>query len=319
MNAPTAIEHLLPGLEHQHLDALEEEAIFLLREVAASFERPALLFSAGKDSCVLLHLAEKAFKQSIAGRGFSGQLPFPLLHVDTGHNFPEVMDFRDQRVAEMGERLIVGSVEESIRRGTVRLAQPLESRNGHQTVALLEAIEEHRFDCLIGGARRDEEKARAKERMFSHRDSFGQWLPKEQRPELWTLFNTRIRPGEHFRAFPISNWTELDVWLYLARERIRLPSLYYSHEREVVRRKGLLVPVTAVTPPAPGDSVERLAVRFRTVGDMTCTCPVPSLATSAAEIVAETLTVTVSERGATRMDDRSSDTAMERRKKEGYF
>ena len=319
MNAPANLGQLLPGLDHEHLDALEEEAIFILREVAASFERPALLFSGGKDSCVVLRQAEKAFKRHLGGQTFAGRLPFPLLHVDTGHNFPEVIDFRDQRVAEMGERLIVGSVEDSIARGTVRLAHPQESRNGHQTVALLEAIEAHRFDCLIGGARRDEEKARAKERIFSHRDSFGQWQPKEQRPELWTLFNTRIRPGEHFRAFPISNWTELDVWLYLAREGIPLPGLYYSHLREVVRRKGLLVPVTPVTPPLPGEQVETLAVRFRTVGDMTCTCPVPSDAQSAADIVAETLTVTVSERGATRMDDRTSDASMERRKKEGYF
>ena len=319
MNAPLSLDRLLPALDHRHLDWLEEEAIFILREVAASFERPALLFSGGKDSCVVLRLAEKAFKTRVQGNEFKGRLPFPLLHVDTGHNFPEVIEFRDQRIAEMGERLVVGHLDDSIRRGTVRLAHPLESRNGHQTVALLEAIEEHRFDCLIGGARRDEEKARAKERIFSHRDGFGQWQPKEQRPELWTLFNTRHRPGEHFRAFPISNWTELDVWLYLARENIPLPELYFAHEREIVRRKGLLVPVTEVTPLEPGERAETATVRFRTVGDMTCTCPVESSATSATEIVAETLTVTVSERGATRMDDRTSDASMERRKKEGYF
>ncbi len=319
MNAPLSIERLLPSLDHKHLDWLEEEAIFILREVVAGFERPALLFSGGKDSCVVLRLAEKAFKTRIAGNHFKGRLPFPLLHVDTGHNFPEVIEFRDRRVDEMGERLVVGHLEDSIRRGTVRLSHPMESRNGHQTVALLEAIEEHRFDCLIGGARRDEEKAHAKERIFSHRDGFGQWQPKEQRPELWTLFNTRIRPGEHFRAFPISNWTELDVWLYLARENIPLPELYYAHERPVVRRKGLLVPVTEVTPPAGDEVVESATVRFRTVGDMTCTCPVESNAANAAEIVAETLTVSVSERGATRMDDRTSDASMERRKKEGYF
>jgi sulfate adenylyltransferase subunit 2 len=319
MNARVSVDQLLPSLDHTHLDHLEEEAVFILREVAASFERPALLFSGGKDSCVVLRLAEKAFKQRNAQGVYEGRLPFPLLHVDTGHNFPEVMAFRDQRVAEMGERLVVGELEDSIARGTVRLSHPLESRNGHQTVTLLEAIEEHRFDALIGGARRDEEKARAKERIFSHRDSFGQWQPKEQRPELWTLFNTRLRPGEHFRAFPISNWTELDVWLYISRENIPLPNLYYAHERRVVRRKGLLVPVTEVTPALPGETVESATVRFRTVGDMTCTCPVASRAENAADVVAETLTVTVSERGATRMDDRTSDASMERRKKEGYF
>ena len=319
MNAPVNVNQLLADVDHRHLDALEEEAIFILREVAASFERPALLFSSGKDSCVVLHLAEKAFKMKNAQGKLEGKLPFPLLHVDTGHNFPEVIEFREKRVAEIGERLIVAHMEDSIKRGTVRLAHPLESRNGHQTVTLLEAIEEGRFDCLIGGARRDEEKARAKERIFSHRDSFGQWQPKEQRPELWSLFNTRIKPGEHFRAFPISNWTELDVWLYIARENIPLPELYYAHPRQVVRRKGLLVPVTEVTPPAAGETVETATVRFRTVGDMTCTCPVESSAASAVEIVAETLTVSISERGATRMDDRTSDASMERRKKEGYF
>jgi sulfate adenylyltransferase subunit 2 len=309
MNARIEPSHLQADIDAAHLEALEEEAIFVLREVAASFERPALLFSGGKDSCVLRHLAHQAF----------GRLPFPLLHVDTGHNFPEVIDFRDRVVREAGDRLLVAHLEDSIARGTVRLAHALESRNGHQSVTLLEAVDKHRFDCLIGGARRDEEKARAKERIFSHRDGFGQWQPKEQRPELWTLFNTRLRPGEHFRAFPISNWTELDVWLYIAREGIELPAMYYAHRRDVVRRRGLLVPVTAVTPALEGERIESAEVRFRTVGDMTCTCPVESAAADAHAVVAETLTVTVSERGATRLDDRSSDAAMERRKKEGYF
>lgn len=304
-------ENMSHHLNNSHLDALEEETIFILREVAAAFERPTLLFSGGKDSLVMLKCAEKAFG--------AGRIPYPLLMIDTGHNFPEVTDFRDSRAKELGAELIVRNVEDSMARGTVRLAHPGESRNVHQSVTLLEAIEEFRFDALIGGARRDEEKARAKERIFSHRDSFGQWQPKAQRPELWTLFNTRLQPGEHFRVFPISNWTELDVWLYIARENIPLPNLYFAHQRQVIRRKGLLVPLTDVTPPEAGETVEEALVRFRTVGDMTCTCPVESPAASAAEIVAETLTVTVSERGATRMDDRTSDASMERRKKEGYF
>ncbi|TNF60106.1 MAG: sulfate adenylyltransferase subunit CysD [Burkholderiales bacterium] len=298
-------------LSNRHLDALEEETIYLLREVAGAFERPALLFSGGKDSLVMLRCAEKAFG--------AGRIPFPLLMIDTGHNFPEVTALRDRRARELGAELIVRSVEDSMKRGTVRLSRPDESRNAHQSVTLLEAIEEFRFDALIGGARRDEEKARAKERIFSHRDSFGQWQPKAQRPELWTLFNTRLHPGEHFRVFPISNWTELDVWQYIDRERIALPSLYYSHPREVVERRGLLVPVTGLTPARDGETVVVRDVRFRTVGDITCTCPVASTAATPADIVIETLRADLSERGATRMDDRTSDASMERRKKEGYF
>jgi sulfate adenylyltransferase subunit 2 len=305
----------LSHLSNHHLDALEEETIFILREVAATFERPTLLFSGGKDSLVLLKCAEKAFGTKSNGSG----IPYPLLMIDTGHNFHEVTDFRDFRAKELGAELIVRNVEDSMKRGTVRLAHPGESRNVHQSVTLLEAIEEFRFDALIGGARRDEEKARAKERIFSHRDSFGQWQPKAQRPELWTLFNTRLQPGEHFRVFPISNWTELDVWQYIEREHIALPSLYYSHKREVVERKGLLVPVTPLTPLQDGEQAVLRDVRFRTVGDITCTCPVPSLAGSAAEIVIETLAADVSERGATRMDDKTSDASMEKRKKDGYF
>jgi sulfate adenylyltransferase subunit 2 len=306
-------------LSNAHLDALEEETIFILREVAATFERPTLLFSGGKDSLVMLRCAEKAFMNSNGTSGARGSLPYPLLMIDTGHNFPEVTKFRDQRAKELGAELIVRSVEDSMKRGTVRLAHPGESRNVHQSVTLLEAIEEFRFDALIGGARRDEEKARAKERIFSHRDSFGQWQPKAQRPELWTLFNTRLAPGEHFRVFPISNWTELDVWQYIARENVALPSLYYTHPREVVERKGLLVPVTELTPPKAGETVVTRDVRFRTVGDITCTCPVASTAANADDIVIETLAAEVSERGATRMDDQTSDASMEKRKKDGYF
>ncbi len=302
---------LLGQLSNSHLDALEEETIFIMREVAASFERPTLLFSGGKDSLVLLKCAEKAFG--------AGRIPYPLLMIDTGHNFKEVTDFRDLRAKELGAELIVRSVEDSMKRGTVRLAHPGESRNVHQSVTLLEAIDEFRFDALIGGARRDEEKARAKERIFSHRDSFGQWQPKAQRPELWTLFNTRLAPGEHFRVFPISNWTELDVWQYIERENIALPSIYYAHRRQIVERKGLLVPVTELTPPKDGEEVVTRTVRFRTVGDITCTCPVDSPAANATEVVAETLLADVSERGATRMDDKTSEASMEKRKKDGYF
>ena len=317
MNARTDPQ-LLGQLSNSHLDALEEEAIFILREVAAVFERPTLLFSGGKDSLVLLKCAEKAFGGKDAVSGI-GRLPYPLLMIDTGHNFEEVTTFRDLRAMELGAELIVRDVEDSIRRGAVRLAHAGESRNVHQSVTLLEAIEEFRFDALIGGARRDEEKARAKERIFSHRDSFGQWQPKAQRPELWTLFNTRLQPGEHFRVFPISNWTELDVWQYIARENIALPSLYYAHRRQVVERKGLLVPVTELTPLKAGEQAAMRTVRFRTVGDITCTCPVESFAATAADVVIETLSADVSERGATRMDDKTSEASMEKRKKDGYF
>ncbi len=294
-----------------HLDWLEAEAIHVLREVAGQCESPALLFSGGKDSVCLLRLAEKAFRPA--------RFPFPLLHVDTGHNYPEVIAFRDRRAAELGERLLVASVEDSIRQGRVVLAHAGESRNRHQSVTLLDAVAAHGFDACVGGARRDEEKARAKERVFSFRDTFGQWDPKNQRPELWSLYNARIRRGEHIRAFPLSTWTELDVWQYIARERLALPSIYFAHVREVVRRGGALVPVTPLTPARPGERIERVSVRFRTVGDITCTAPVESTAATVEEIVAETAATTVTERGATRLDDQTSDASMEQRKKEGYF
>jgi sulfate adenylyltransferase subunit 2 len=294
-----------------HLDWLESEAIHILREVAAECRNPALLFSGGKDSICLLRLAEKAFRP--------GKFPFPLLHIDTGHNFPEVIAFRDARAAELGERLVVGHVEESMRKGRVRLRSEDESRNKHQSVTLLDTIAEHGFDACIGGARRDEEKARAKERIFSFRDEFGQWDPKNQRPELWSLFNTRVHPGENMRVFPISNWTELDVWQYIEREKLAVPSIYYAHRREVIRKPGGLLPVSELVQPKPGEAVETLSVRFRTVGDMTCTCPVESTASDAQEIIAETVITRITERGATRMDDQTSEASMELRKKEGYF
>ena len=298
-------------VDRDQLDWLESEAIYILREVAGQCQAPVLFFSGGKDSIVLLRLAEKAFRP--------GRFPFPLLHVDTGHNFPEVIEFRDRRATELGERLLVRSVEDSIRRGTVRLRKDGDSRNAAQSVTLLEAIAEFGFDAAIGGARRDEEKARAKERVFSFRDEFGQWDPRNQRPELWSLYNARVHPGEHVRVFPISNWTELDVWQYIAREKLAVPSIYFAHRRPVVRRRGLLVPVTALTPPRPGEAVEALSVRFRTVGDISCTCPVASSAATIEQIVEETKAATLTERGATRMDDQTSEASMERRKKEGYF
>lgn len=294
-----------------HLDWLESESIHILRELAAECERPALLFSGGKDSIVVLHLALKAFRPN--------KLPFPLVHIDTGHNFPEVIEFRDYLVNKLGERLIVGSVEDSIKRGTVRLRNPdTDSRNAAQAVTLLETIAEHGFDVCIGGARRDEEKARAKERIFSFRDDFGQWDPKAQRPELWSLYNARVHKGENMRVFPISNWTEMDIWQYIAREKLELPSIYFAHEREVFDKDGLIVSVMPITP-ANGAPTYTKTVRFRTVGDMTCTSPVASDANTVEKILAETAETTITERGATRLDDQTSEASMEKRKKEGYF
>jgi sulfate adenylyltransferase subunit 2 len=297
--------------ERDHLDWLESEAIHILREVAGQCQNPVLFFSGGKDSICLLRLAEKAFRP--------GRFPFPLLHIDTGHNYSEVIDFRDRRAAELGERLLVRSVEDSIRRGSVRLISEDQSRNAAQSVTLLEAIAEFQFDAAIGGARRDEEKARAKERVFSFRDELGQWDPRNQRPELWSLYNARVNPGEHVRVFPISNWTELDVWQYIAREKLEVPSIYYAHRRPVVRRRGLIVPVTPLTPAKAGETVEEVSVRFRTVGDISCTCPVESVAGDIHSIIEETTIARLTERGATRMDDQTSEASMERRKKEGYF
>ncbi|MBL8510877.1 MAG: sulfate adenylyltransferase subunit CysD [Betaproteobacteria bacterium] len=294
-----------------HLRWLESEAIHIMREVVAEARNPALLFSGGKDSIVMLRIAEKAFRPD--------KFPFPLLHIDTEHNFPEVIDFRDRRVQELGEKLIVRSVGDSIRSGRVVLRRPDESRNVHQTVTLLDAIKEFEFDALFGGARRDEEKARAKERIISHRDEWGQWDPKNQRPELWSQYNLRVHPGEHVRVFPLSNWTELDIWQYIGHENLEVPSIYYSHEREIVLRRGLLVPVTELTRALPGEVVVTQRVRFRTVGDITCTAPVASDAVTVEEVIEETLLARLTERGATRLDDQTSDASMEQRKKEGYF
>jgi sulfate adenylyltransferase subunit 2 len=295
-----------------HLDELESEAIHIFREVAAELERPVLLFSGGKDSIVLLRLAEKAFRP--------GKFPFPIMHVDTGHNFAEAIEYRDRRVAELGERLVVASVQESIDKGrVVEETGPRASRNRLQATTLLDAIEEHGFDAAIGGARRDEERSRAKERIFSFRDDFGQWNPRAQRPELWNLYNGRVRKGEHVRVFPISNWTELDVWQYVAREQLELPGIYFAHEREVFRRDGMLYAVSPYVERMEGEDPFVASVRFRTVGDMTCTGGVESRAATIEAVVEEIAATRVTERGETRADDRFSEAAMEDRKRVGYF
>jgi sulfate adenylyltransferase subunit 2 len=301
-----------PDYQLSQLDVLEAEAIHVMREVAAEFERPVLLFSGGKDSIVMLALAEKAF--------WPARIPFPVMHVDTGHNFSEVLEFRDRRVAELGVRLVVASVQESIDAG--RVAEETgrhASRNRLQTVTLLDAIEEHRFDALFGGARRDEEKARAKERVFSFRDEFGQWDPKNQRPELWNLYNTRLHRGEHIRVFPLSNWTELDVWTYIEREELDIPSIYYAHERQVFERDGLLLAENPYVTRGEDEPVFTATVRYRTVGDMTGTGAVSSSARTVADVIAEVAATRITERGQTRGDDRVSEAAMEDRKREGYF
>jgi len=295
-----------------HLDELEAEAIHIFREVAAELARPVLLFSGGKDSIVLLRLAEKAFRP--------GKFPFPIMHVDTGHNFPEAVEYRDRRIAEMGERLIVASVQESIDKGrVVEETGPRASRNRLQTTTLLDAIEEHQFDAAIGGARRDEERARAKERIFSFRDDFGQWNPRAQRPELWNIYNARVRKGEHVRVFPISNWTELDVWQYVEREQLELPRIYFAHERQVFRRDGMLYAASDFVERMVGEEPFTATVRFRTVGDMSCTGGVLSEARTIPEVVSEIAATRVTERGETRADDRVSEAAMEDRKRVGYF
>lgn len=294
------------------LDGLIDESVTIIREVAAEFERPVLLFSGGKDSVVMLHLAVRAFAPA--------RIPFPVMHIDTGHNFPEVIEFRDCCVAEMGVQLIVGSVQASIDSGKVAdVTGPRASRNPLQTVTLLDSIAEHRFDAVFGGARRDEERARAKERVYSHRDSFGQWDPKNQRPELWGIYNGRHRQGEHFRIFPLSNWTELDIWTFIGEYNIDLPSIYYAHTRPIFRRDNMLMAVTDFLPPDEGSVVEQMQVRFRTVGDATCTAAVSSSAATVEDIIAETAVARVTERGATRADDRMSEAGMEDRKRTGYF
>ena len=310
---PAANTHFRPNVAAlDHLGALEAESVYILREVAGQLERPVLLFSGGKDSAVLLRLSEKAFRP--------GPFPFPVLHVDTGHNFPEVLDFRDRRMAELGERLIVRRVQDSIDRGRASdPAGPDRSRNRLQSVTLLDAIAELRFDCAIGGARRDEERARAKERVFSFRNEAGEWDPKNQRPELWSLLNGRIRRGEHFRAFPLSNWTELDIWEYIDAEAVALPSVYFAHEREVVERDGFLLPIGPYLDVRRGETPTRESVRFRTVGDMLSSGAVRSSARTVRAVILENMRLPLSERGSGRADDRITDAAMEDRKKEGYF
>jgi sulfate adenylyltransferase subunit 2 len=300
------------AFELSHLEALESEAIHIFREVAAQFERPVLLFSGGKDSIVLLRLAEKAFRP--------GRFPFPVMHVDTGHNFPEVIEFRDRLVEQVGERLIVASVQDSIDRGRVaEETGPRASRNRLQTITLLDAIAQHGFDAAFGGARRDEERARAKERVFSFRDDFGQWDPKRQRPELWSLYNGRIRKGEHVRVFPLSNWTELDIWQYIDQEQLEVPSIYFAHTREVFARDGMLYATSPFVELIDGEEPFEASVRYRTVGDMTCTGAVRSRAMTLEEVVAEIAATRITERGETRADDRVTEAAMEDRKREGYF